>query len=183
MIPAEEMKDRLVNTIELKESANERYTSATSSKLFQHELLTAEKELDLFLKHRAGDKSATNELVRCNIRLILKIARKIAGSNKKFDIMDLIQVGSEGLLIALSKFDPDRGYRLSTYASPWISQSIFRHVAQFEDVIRLPHHIGMRRRLYRSMYIKAANKGNSDPSPESVVETAKLEKPEDSKIN
>ena len=104
-----------------------------------YELLSFDKEKELAQKSKAGDMEARNELVSHNMRLVVSIARKYKGVGLGFQ--DLVQEGGIGLMKAAEKFDPDRGFKFSTYATYWIRQAISRAIAEQNRVIRVPVHM------------------------------------------
>jgi len=99
-------------------------------------LMTLEEEQKAGMKAKAGDKAAKDELVERNLRLVVSVAKHYFGRGLSF--MDLIQEGNIGLIIAVNKFDIDKGYKLSTYATWWIKQSISRAIADKGSNIRIP---------------------------------------------
>lgn len=105
----------------------------------QFPLLTAEEERELIDRIGRGDMSARDRLVESNLRLVVSIAKKY--QNNGLTLMDLIQEANIGLLIAVEKFEPERGYRFSTYASWWIKQTISRALDNKSKLIRLPAYV------------------------------------------
>ena len=105
----------------------------------QFPLLSAEEEKELIDRIGRGDMSARDRLVESNLRLVVSIAKKY--QNNGLTLMDLIQEANIGLLVAVEKFEPERGYRFSTYASWWIKQTISRALDNKSKMIRLPAYI------------------------------------------
>ena len=105
----------------------------------QYPLLTPAQEITLAAKIRKGDKKAKEEMIRANLRLVVKIARDYA--NLGLPLMDLISEGNIGLVKAVERFDPAKGGKLSTYGAWWIKQSIKRALANQGKTIRLPVHL------------------------------------------
>lgn len=105
----------------------------------QYSLLTPQEEVKLAAKIKRGNQKAKNEMIRCNLRLVVKIARDYA--NLGLPLLDLISEGNIGLMKAVERFDPKKGGKLSTYASWWIKQSIKRALANQSKTIRLPVHL------------------------------------------
>src|SRR5919112_758442 len=113
-------------------------------------LLTHQEEIDLSKRAKKGEKAARKRLIEKNLRLVVSIAKKSRGRGLPFE--DLIQEGNIGLMKAVGKFDSDRGFRFSTYATWWIRQTIQRAIAEKGRTIRIPAHMGEKMRKMAGTY-------------------------------
>jgi RNA polymerase primary sigma factor len=102
-------------------------------------LLTPEEEKELARRVKQGDELARKKLVESNLRLVISIAKRFLGS--KLSFMDLIQEGNVGLIKAIEKFDPEKDFKFSTYATWWIKQSITKAIADMTKNVRIPVHL------------------------------------------
>ena len=102
-------------------------------------LLDPTDELDVARRVRAGDVGARKILIESNLRLVVNIAKKYR--HKGVSFLDLIQEGNQGLMRATETFDPERGFRFSTYATWWVQQSVRRSISNYGRVIRIPVHM------------------------------------------
>ncbi len=131
-------------------------------------LLTHAEEKDLSKRAKAGDKGARQRLIEKNLRLVVSVAKKYRGMGLPFE--DLIQEGNIGLMKAVEKFDPDRGWRFSTYATWWVRQAVQRAVADKGRTIRVPVHMGDKIRKMARAYNELSSEMEREPTDEEVAE-------------
>ncbi len=131
-------------------------------------LLTHEEEIDLGRRVREGDETARSKLIEKNLRLVIPVAKKYRGMGLPFG--DLIQEGNTGLMRAADKFDPEKGFRFSTYATWWIRQAVQRAVADKGRTIRVPVHMGEKIRKMAQTYNELSTELTREPTDEEVGE-------------
>ena len=130
-------------------------------------LLSHAEEIDLSKRAKAGDKGARQRLIEKNLRLVVSVAKKYRGMGLPFE--DLIQEGNIGLMKAVEKFDPDRGWRFSTYATWWVRQAVQRAVADKGRTIRVPVHRGDKLRKMARAYNELSSEMEREPTDEDVA--------------
>jgi RNA polymerase nonessential primary-like sigma factor len=157
-------------------ASNERSLDATQlylSEIGFSPLLTADEEKHFARLALAGDEAARKRMIESNLRLVVKIARRYL--HRGLSLLDLIEEGNLGLMRAVEKFDPERGFRFSTYATWWIRQTMERAIMNQTRTIRLPIHVVKELNVYLRAARELTQKLDHEPSAEEIADM--LDKP------
>lgn len=135
----------------------------------RHPLISGAQEKELAKKIMAGDAGARNLLAKANLRLVVSIAKKYVGRSSDLSLLDLIQEGNLGLFKAVDKFDYNKGFKFSTYATWWIRQAITRALADQSRTIRVPVHMVETIAKYKQIVRRLSQDLGRDPLPEEIA--------------
>jgi RNA polymerase primary sigma factor len=135
-------------------------------------LLTAKEEIDLTKKANKGDLKARERMIRANLRLVINIAKKYIHLGIPF--MDLIEDGNVGLMKAVEKFNPNKGFRFSTYAAWWIKQSITRSVFDQSRTVRIPVYVNEMMSKYKKTNERLMGKLRRVPTDKEIAKSMKV---------
>ena len=158
---------------EISSSLDDRSLPLDATRLYLREignarLLTAAEEVELSRRAQRGDEAARQRMIASNLRLVVKISRRYL--NRGMAMLDLIEEGNLGLIRAVEKFDPERGFRFSTYATWWIRQTIERGIMNQTRTIRLPIHVVKEINIYLRAARTLTQELGHEPSAEEIGE-------------
>lgn len=168
----EEAEEEQDDSEETEENVIEQKKSSDSMKAYLQEIgavkrLTPEEEIEIGRRAAQGDKDAKEQMINANLRLVVAMARNYV--NRGLSYQDLIQEGNMGLMRAVEKFDPEKGFRFSTYATWWIRQSMTRAIADQSRDIRIPVHTTEQIYKIKKIQRELLQELNREPSPDEIA--------------
>lgn len=164
---------KITNKVQDEPSSNLDATQMYLSEIGSSPLLSAEEEVYFSRLSLKGDEPSRKRMIESNLRLVVKIARRY--NNRGLPLLDLIEEGNLGLIRAVEKFDPERGFRFSTYATWWIRQTIERAIMNQTRTIRLPIHVVKELNIYLRAARELIQELDHEPTAEDIAQ--KLDKP------
>ena len=173
MKAAATLNEELDNENDVFAAPSETYKNLDATQLYLGEigfspLLTAEEEVHFARRALKGCEASRKRMIVSNLRLVVKIARRY--NNRGLALLDLIEEGNLGLIRAVEKFDPERGFRFSTYATWWIRQTIERAIMNQTRTIRLPIHVVKELNVYLRAARELSQKLDHEPTAEEIAQ-------------
>ena len=148
--------------------------NAYLKRLSKYKPLTKEEEIDLVIRAQNNDNIARKKMINCNLKLVVTVAKKLLHTSK-MPIIDLIQEGNLGLMIAIDKFNPKLGYRFSTYATWWIKQSMFKAISEQSHSIKVPVYVQETLNKFSKLKLQLEQKKNCHIKNEDVAKKMHLD--------
>lgn len=163
-----EVQEDQLESIDLSTNEGCDATQIYLREISRYPLLTAEQEIEYARKARKGIEEFRKRMIVSNLRLVVRVSRNYIKSG--MPLLDLIEEGNMGLIRAVEKFDPERGFRFSTYAIWWIRQSVERAIMNQNRTIRIPIHISKELNSYLRTSRELAQKLDHEPTPEDIAQ-------------